>query len=379
VNSELLAATPHSVHFAALGLRFREDGFTIATMNYNLLGQTGLKVSELCLGTMTFGENFFGIAVVDQASANTMVQRSVEAGINFFDTADVYSYGQSETVLGQALKVSGVDRDKVVIATKVRSAMSEAATAGTGDVNNVGLSRQHIFASVEKSLRRLQTDYLDLYQVHGWDVLTPIEETLRALDDLVRQGKVRYLGCSNWSARHLMKALCLSRANGWATFVSLQAYYSLVGRDLEHELLPLCREEGIAVLPWSPLSGGFLSGKYTRDNPTPEGARRTGFQFPPIDEARGFDAVEALEKIANDKGVPVAQVALAWLRAQSGVTSIIIGANKLSQLEDNLKAAELDLTVSEIETLSATTAPVPLYPAWMIERQNQGRAGRQIL
>jgi aryl-alcohol dehydrogenase-like predicted oxidoreductase len=342
-------------------------------MNYRLLGRTGLKVSELCLGTMTFGENFFGIAVVDQTSANTMVARALEVGVNFFDTADVYSYGQSEIVLGQALKDCGVERDQVIVATKVRSAMTEAATAGTGDVNNVGLSRQHIFAGVEKSLRRLQTDYIDLYQVHGWDILTPVEETLRALDDLVRQGKVRYIGCSNWSARHLMKAICVSRANRWAEFVSLQAYYSLVGRDLEHELLPLCREEGLGLLPWSPLSGGFLSGKYRRDNPNPEGARRSGFQFPPIDEARGFDAVEALDRIAKEKNVSVAQVALAWLLAQPGVTSIIVGANKMSQLEDNLKAADLRLTPAEIEILSATTAPPPQYPQWMIERQNQGR------
>ena len=342
-------------------------------MKYRLLGRTGLKVSELCLGTMTFGENFYGIAVVDQPSANAMVARALEAGVNFFDTADVYSYGQSETVLGQALKDNAVPRDKAIVATKVRSAMTEAATAGTADVNNVGLSRQHIFSAVEDSLRRLQTDYIDLYQVHGWDILTPIEETLRALDDLVRQGKVRYLGCSNWSARHLMKALQLSQAHDWAGFVSLQAYYSLVGRDLEHELLPLCREEGVGVLPWSPLSGGFLSGKYTRDNPSPEGARRSGFQFPPIDEARGFDAVEALGRIAKEKGTTIAQVALAWLLAQAGVTSIIIGANKMSQLEDNLKAADLELTAAEIEVLSATTAPATLYPQWMIERQNEGR------
>ena len=197
-------------------------------MKYRVLGRTGLKVSELCLGTMTFGENFFNIAVVDQSGTNQMVARAIEAGINFFDTADVYSYGQSEEVLGQALKDSDVDRDSVIIATKVRSAMSEAASAGTGDVNNVGLSRQHIFASIEHSLRRLQTEYIDLYQVHGWDVLTPVEETLRALEDLVRQGKVRYLGCSNWSARHLMKALVLAEAHDWAGFVSLQAYYSLV-------------------------------------------------------------------------------------------------------------------------------------------------------
>lgn len=346
-------------------------------MNYRTLGRTGLRVSELCLGTMTFGENFYGIAVVDQPSANAMVQRAWEAGVNFFDTADVYSYGQSEVVLGQALKDCGLDRDGVVIATKVRSAMTEAATAGTGDVNNVGLSRQHIFAAVEHSLRRLQIDYIDLYQVHGWDILTPIEETLRALDDLVRQGKVRYIGCSNWSARHLMKAVCLSRANHWAEFVSLQAYYSLVGRDLEHELLPLCREEGLGVLPWSPLSGGFLSGKYTRENPSPEGARRSGFQFPLIDEARGFDAVDALSRIAKEKGASVAQVALAWLLAQPGITSIIIGANKNSQLEDNLKAAELELSAAEIEVLSATTMPAPQYPQWMIERQNEGRSPKK--
>ena len=342
-------------------------------MKYKLLGRTGLRVSELCLGTMTFGENFYGIAVVDQPAANAMVARALETGINFFDTADVYSYGQSEVVLGQALKDCGVERDSVIVATKVRSPMTEAATAGTGDVNNVGLSRQHIFAAVEHSLRRLQTDYIDLYQVHGWDIRTPIEETMRALDDLVRQGKVRYIGCSNWSARHLMKAVCLSAANNWPSFVSLQAYYSLVGRDLEHELLPLCREEGLGVLPWSPLSGGFLSGKYTRDNPSPEGARRSGFQFPPIDEARGFDAVEVLARIAKEKGRTVAQVALAWLLAQPGVTSIIIGANKMSQLEDNLKAGDLELTAAEIEALSATTSPAAQYPQWMIERQNEGR------
>lgn len=342
-------------------------------MNYRLLGRTGLKVSELCLGTMTFGENFFGIAVVNQPSANAMVAKALETGINFFDTADVYSYGQSEQTLGTALRESAIGRDKIVVATKVRSAMSEAASAGTGDANNVGLSRKHIFSSVEDSLRRLQTDYIDLYQVHGWDKLTPIEETLRALDDLVRQGKVRYLGCSNWSARHLMKALCISRAHDWAGFVSLQAYYSLVGRDLEHELLPLCGEEEIGVLPWSPLSGGFLSGKYTRENPSPEGARRSGFQFPPIDEARAFDAVDALARIANEKGTTVAQVALAWLLAQPGVTSIIIGANKMTQLEDNLKAAELQLSAEEIAVLNATTAPAPQYPQWMIERQNEGR------
>ena len=342
-------------------------------MKYRRLGNTGLKVSELCLGTMTFGTNFFNIATVDQAGASQMVSRALEAGVNFFDTANVYSFGESEEILGRAIKDADVKRDAVIIATKVRGGMSEAARTGAGDVNNVGLSRQHIMASCEASLTRLDMDYIDLYQVHGWDVLTPIEETLRALDDLVRQGKVRYTGCSNWSARHLVKALYLAKAHGWEHFVSLQAYYSLAGRDLEHELLPLCREEGLGVLPWSPLSSGFLTGKYRRDRPRPEGVRRTGFDFPPIDEERGFDAVDALDAIAQEKDATVAQVALAWLLAQPSVTSIIIGANKLSQLEDNLKSIEVQLSAEEVERLSATTAPRTLYPQWMMERQNEGR------
>jgi aryl-alcohol dehydrogenase-like predicted oxidoreductase len=342
-------------------------------MNYRQLGRTGLKVSELCLGTMTFGSNFYNIGAVDQTGANQIVARALEGGINFFDTADVYSYGESETILGRAIKEAGVERTSVVVATKVRSAMSEAASGGTGDFNNVGLSRQHIIASCEASLRRLGTDYIDLYQVHGWDYLTPVDETLRALDDLVRQGKVHYIGCSNWSGRHLMKGLLLSELRGWERFVSLQAYYSLVGRDLEYELLPLCREEGIGVLPWSPLSGGFLSGKYRRDDPTPEGARRAAFDFPPIDRERGFDAVEALTQVAQEKEATVAQVALGWLLAQNGVTSVIIGANKLSQLEDNLKSVEVKLSTEEAERLSTTTAPHPIYPQWMIELQNTGR------
>jgi aryl-alcohol dehydrogenase-like predicted oxidoreductase len=323
---------------------------------------------------MTFGSKFFTIATVDQEGAGRMVARAIEAGVNFFDTANVYSYGESEEILGRAIKGAGVARESVVIATKVRGAMSEGATQGTGDVNNVGLSRKHIMESCEASLRRLGTDYIDLYQVHGWDALTPVEETLRALDDLVRQGKVRYLGCSNWTARHLMKALGLAEARGWERFVSLQAYYSLVGRDLEHELLPLCAEEGLGVLPWSPLSGGFLTGKYRRENPQPEGARRSGFHFPPIDEARGFDAVDALEEVARAHGASIAQVALAWLLARPGISSVIIGANKITQLEDNLRAAELRLSPEEIERLSATTAPGAMYPQWMIEHQGAGRS-----
>jgi len=266
-----------------------------------------------------------------------------------------------------------VRRDAVVIATKVRSPMSDTAGNGSGDVNNVGLSRQHIMAACEASLRRLGVEYIDLYQVHGWDAVTPLEETLRALDDLVRQGKVLYLGCSNWTARHLAKALAMSAGNGWHRFVSLQAYYSLVGRDLEHELLPLCREEGLAVLPWSPLSGGFLTGKFRRDGSKPKNARRAKFDFPPIDQERGFDAVEALDVVAKETGATLPQAALAWLLAQPGVTSVIIGANKISQLKDNLKAPEVQLTQEQIDRLSAVTAVRPLYPQWMVEKQNENR------
>lgn len=342
-------------------------------MKYRTLGRTGLKVSELCLGTMTFGENFFNIAVVDQADADRMVAQALDTGINFFDTADVYSYGGSEEMLGRALKKSGVTRDKMIVATKVRSPMSEGAASGAADPNNVGLSRQHIFVAVDQSLRRLGTDYIDLYQVHGWDILTSIDETLRALDDLVVAGKIRYIGCSNWTARHLTKALMLSEKNDRASFVSLQAYYSIVGRDLEYDLLPLCREENLGLLVWSPLAGGFVTGKYRRDQQTPVGTRRSGFDFPPIDRERGFDAVEALEQVAQMRGATIPQVGLAWLLAQSGVTSVIIGANRLSQLEDNLKSVDLELTAAEIETLSATTKPGPIYPQWMVEFQNEGR------
>lgn len=338
-------------------------------MNYQLLGRTGLKVSELCLGTMTFGKSFYNIARVEQDEANRMVRRAWEAGVNFFDTADVYSYGESEEILGRAVRESGIKRESAIIATKVRSAMTQDGS----DVNNVGLSRHHIMAACEDSLRRLGIDYIDLYQVHGWDIHAPVEETIRALDDLVRQGKVRYIGCSNWPARKLMKSLSVSETHDWERFVSLQAYYSLVGRDLEHELLPLCREEGLGVLVWSPLSGGFLTGKYRRDTATPEDARRSGFNFPPIDEERGFDAVEALDEIAKSHETTIAQVSLAWLSAQPGVTSIIIGASKMAQLEDNLKTTEVKLSAEEVERLNATTAPRSLYPQWMIELQNEGR------
>lgn len=341
-------------------------------MNYNQLGETGLEVSELCLGTMTFGSEFYNIGEVDQAGATQMVETALDHGVNFFDTADIYSYGESETILGQALNDLGIDRDKVVIATKVRGAMSEEAMEGTGDVNNVGLSRKHIYEGCKNSLARLDTDFIDLYQVHGWDYDTPMEETLEALNDLVRQGMVRYVGCSNWSARHLMKAVQISRENGWAVFDSLQAYYSLANRDLEHELLPLCREEGLGVLPWSPLSGGFLTGKFRRDGSGPEDARRVDFDFPPVKEETGYEVIEAMDEISERTGASIPQIALNWLTVQEGVSSVIIGAKKMSQLTENLESINQNIPEEAFETLSSITEPPALYPEWMYSMQNEG-------
>jgi len=339
-------------------------------MKYKRLGNTGLKVSEICLGTMTFGSTFYNIGEVDLDLAKKIIKKSWDAGVNFFDTADVYSWGESEKILGQALKDLNIPREQAVIATKVRGAMSEDATEGTGDVNNAGLSRKHIMESVEASLDRLGTDYLDLYQIHGVDKETPIEETLAALNDLVRQGKVHYIGCSNLSVRQLAKSLELSKARGWASFSSLQAYYSVAGRDLEYELLPLCREEGLGVLPWSPLAGGFLTGKYRRDREAPEGSRRNEFDFPPIDKEVAYDVVEVMDEIAESKGASIPQVALSWLLHKKGVTSVIIGAKKMSQLEDNLGAAELELSDAEFNRIAEVTEPRQIYPQWMVKRMN---------
>ena len=299
-------------------------------MDYRQLGASGLRVPELCLGTMTFGHGFMGIGVVGQEDAQAMVKAALDAGVDFFDTADVYSRGQAEEVLGRALKTLGVPRERVVLATKVRGTMSDEAAAGTGDLNNYGLSRKHIIQAADASLRRLGTDYVDLYQIHGFDPLTPWEETLGALNDLVRSGKALYVGASNLAARQLAKALATSEYRGWSRFVSLQAYYSLVARDLEHELLPLAREEGLGVLTWSPLSGGYLSGKYRAGTPD------------------------------------------AWLRQQPGVTSVIIGATRPEQLAENLRAADLELSPEELERLGAPARPEPMYPQWMIQQQSGG-------
>jgi aryl-alcohol dehydrogenase-like predicted oxidoreductase len=335
-------------------------------MKFRFLGNTGLRVSELCFGAMTFGEGFYGIGEVEQEGATALVKQAIAGGINFFDTADIYCHGQSETILGQAFKDLGVNRDDLVIATKVRGPMSELAASGTGDVNNVGLSRKHIIASCEASLKRMGTDHIDLYQIHGWDNLTPLEETMRALDDLVRSGKVRYVGCSNLAAWQIVKANALAQELGGTPFCSLQAYYSMAGRDLELDLLPMCRHEGVGVMVWSPLAGGFLTGKYRRGQESPGGARRATFDFPPIDRERAYDLIEVLDGLAKERESTIPRLALSWLLHQDGVSTVIIGAKKVGQLVDNLAAVEVEWSDEELEKVASVVAPPDAYPQWML-------------
>jgi len=334
-------------------------------MQHNTLGKTGLFVSKLCLGTMTFGGKGFWEVIGQQGQemATRLVDRCLDGGINFIDTANVYSFGESERLLGEALKGK---RDRVVLATKVRGRMAD-------EPNEVGLSRKHIFDQVHKSLKRMQTDYIDLYQIHGYDALTPLEETLGALDDLVRQGKVRYIGASNLAAWQLMKSLGISERRGLNRFQSLQAYYSIAGRDLERELVPLILDQGLALMVWSPLAGGLLSGKFTREGDAPEGARRAAFDFPPVDKAHAFDVIDAMRPMAKEHGVSVANIALAWLLHQNWVTSVLIGAKTMDQLEDNLNAVNIELSTHELRQLDEVSALPPEYPQWMIERQAAGR------
>ncbi|TGD81328.1 aldo/keto reductase [Hymenobacter wooponensis] len=331
-------------------------------MKYNLLGNTGLKVSELCLGTMTYGGKGWAAAMgnLDQSAVDEQVKRAVEAGINFIDTANVYSEGLSEELTGQSIHNLGLSRHDIVLATKVRGKMGEGP-------NDAGLTRKHIFQQVDDSLRRLKTDYIDLYQTHSYDPLTPLEETLRALDDLVRSGKVRYIGASNVAAWQLMKALSYSTYNHVEKYVSLQAYYTIAGRDLERELVPLLQDQKVGLMVWSPLAGGFLSGKYTRENENEEGARRANFDFPPVNKEKGFDIVDALRPLAEAKGVSVAQTALAWLLHQPVVSSVIIGAKKMEQLEDNLKAVDVQFSPEELQQLDEVSKLAPEYPGWMLD------------
>jgi aryl-alcohol dehydrogenase-like predicted oxidoreductase len=326
-------------------------------MKYRLLADTGVFVSELCLGAMTFGgrgQMWEVIGGIDQGAVDAIVGRALDAGVNFIDTADVYSAGESETMVGKAL---GNRRRDVVLATKVRGRM------GRGP-NQVGLSRLHIIEAVEASLKRLGTDYIDLYQIHRYDPLTQLEDTLRALDDLVRAGKVRYIGCSNLLAWQLMKALGVSRAESLERFKTTQSYYSLAGRELEREMVPLLKDQHIGLLVWSPLAGGFLSGKFTRGDKD-AGGRRATFDFPPLDKEKAYDIIDVLRRVAASHAVSVAQVALAWVLAQEAVTSVIIGARRLEQLDDNLAAVDLVLSSEERRELDAVSRLPPEYPAWM--------------
>lgn len=339
-------------------------------MRYQKLGNTGLFVSELCLGTMTFGGEggMWGkIGQLQQADAERLVGSALDAGINFIDTANVYSEGRSEEITGQALKNLKVPRENVVVATK---AFGETGTAG---VNSRGSSRYHIINSVKESLRRMQLDHIDLFQLHGFDPATPIEETLYALDNLVQHGHVRYIGVSNWSAWQIMKALGISERLGLSRFASLQAYYTIAGRDLERELVPMMQSEGVGLMVWSPLAGGVPSGKYGRDGKNEAGGRRLEFDFPPVDKERGFDCIDVMRNIAESKGVSVAQIALAWLLHQPVVSSVIIGAKRPDQLADNIAATEIRLTDDELKQLDAVSALPREYPGWMLERQGEFR------
>ncbi len=340
-------------------------------MKYNQLGNTGLLVSQLCLGTMTFGDGsgvYDHIGRVDQAAADDLVKASLNAGINFFDTADIYSHGQSEERLGGSLHNLAVSRDDVVVATKGYMRLAPGRNA-------VGASRGHIMTAVDASLRRLKTDYIDLYQIHQSDSVTPIDETLRALDDLVRQGKIRYIGCSNWPAWKVALAFGASAQHDRVRFETVQAYYSLAGRDLEREMIPLLQHERGGLLVWSPLAGGLLSGKYDRDHQSPEGARRSGFDFPIVDKARAWDVIDVLRPIAEAHDCSPARVALAWLLSRPAVSSVILGAKRADQLTDNLAAVDLQLDADDLDALEAVSGLPPEYPGWMVETQGADRLG----
>ncbi len=327
-------------------------------MEQRQLGASGLRVSALTLGTMTFGGQgkFANVGTTDLEGARRQIDRCIDAGVTLIDTADVYSGGASEEIVGQALEGR---RDDVLVASKVRFSMGEGA-------NDAGLSRHHVIRGCEASLRRLGMDHLDLYQVHQWDGQTPIEETLEALDDLVRSGKVRYVGCSNYAAWQMVKALGIAHAHHLPRFVSTQVYYSLQERSIEHEILPACLDQGLGVLVWSPLAGGLLSGKYRRGQSGPEGARHlTEWSEPPVyDEDGLYDTIDVLVEIAEGHGVSAAQVALAWLLRRPGVSTVIIGARTDEQLADNLEAAGLALSDEDVRRLDEVSRPPLPYPLW---------------
>jgi aryl-alcohol dehydrogenase-like predicted oxidoreductase len=337
-------------------------------MEYRKLGRSGLFVSALTLGTMTFGGRgaFRKAGSTDVTGARRQVEMCLDAGVNLFDTANIYSSGESEEVLGEA--VAG-RRDDLLLATKVRMSV------GSGP-NDTGLSRHHIIRQCEESLRRLRTDYIDLYQVHEWDGLTPLEETLEALDTLVRSGKVRYVGSSNYSGWQLMKALGISERLDLQRFVSQQIHYTLQAREAEYELVPLAVDQECSILVWSPLAGGLLSGKYRRDKEASEGRHVEGWDEPPVrDTDKLYDIVDVLVEIAEDRGASAAQVALSWLLGRPGVASVIVGARTDEQLAENLKAAELQLTEEERQRLDEVSAPPLIYPHWHQAKTAADRLG----
>src|ERR1700753_3644949 len=343
-------------------------------MQYKTLGDTGLLVSTICFGTMTFhgGTGMFQkIGNVDQAGADVLIKDSIDAGVNFFDTADVYSEGESEKPLAQSLKNLGIARRDVVLATKV------FGRVGPGR-NDIGASRGHIMDAVDASLKRLGTEHIDLYQIHGNDIITPVEETLRALDTLVQQGKVRYIGCSNWEALKLSRAITISELKGLAKFDTLQAYYSIAGRDLEREFVPMFKHTKTGLLVWSPLAGGLLSGKFSRENQKPENSRRSEFDFPLVDKERTWRILDVMRPIAEAHGCSPARIALAWLLQQPVVTSVIIGAKRVEQLEDTLAAVDVRLSPEELKQLDEVSKLPPEYPGWMLPFQGASRLDPNI-
>jgi aryl-alcohol dehydrogenase-like predicted oxidoreductase len=342
-------------------------------MRYNKFGNTGLIVSELCLGAMTFGTRpgrFGHVHGLDQDAATALVKQALDGGINMIDTANVYTVGQSEEFVGGALRALGVKRSDVVVATKAMGAMGEGK-------NDSGTSRKHLLDQIDASLARLQLDHVDLYQIHGWDPVTPIEEALEALNDIVRSGRARYIGVSNWAAWQIVKALGISERRGFTKFVSLQAYYTVAGRELERELAPMLLSEGLGLMVWSPLAGGLLSGKYNLSAEGHEGeGRRASFDFPPVDLVRAAPLVEAMRAMAGSRGVSVARIALAWLLYQPVVSTVIIGAKHGDQLADNLASCEVELTAAELSELDGLSALPREYPGWMFQMQGGYVSGK---
>lgn len=337
-------------------------------MKYNELGKTGILVSEICLGTMTFGGKGYWQAIgqVPQEDVTQIVKTSLDSGINFIDTANAYSEGLAEILLGEALIKLGIPRSEIFIATKVRIRMGKGA-------NQVGLSRLHIMDSVNESLQRMKLSHIDLLYIHGVDPLTPLEETMRGLEDVVRSGKARYIGVSNHPAWKVMKANGYAEKMGWTKFVASQNYYTIAGRDIEREIIPMAQSEGISIIPWSPLAGGFLSGKFRRNITAPGNSRRDSFDFPPIDKEKAYDIIDIMDVIAKKHNVSIAAIALNWVIKRPGITSTIIGAKNLQQLNENINAINLQMTAEEMQQLDEVSVLAPEYPGWMIGRQLQGR------